>query len=85
MAYTGTGVVSGTTTVVLTYAHANFTDDTSAAGGTVQYAALETSGGTERVRFDDPVADISLSSLIIAALDTVDVNADLVVQMPAST
>ena len=69
----------------LTWAHGNYTDDTSATGGTVDYAVIQTSGSTERVRFSDPVNDIGLSSVTITAGDTVDVDTDIVVQMPNHT
>jgi len=70
----------------LTWAHGNYTDDTSATGGTVSYAAIETTGGAaERIRFSDPTNDIGLSSLSITAADTVDVDTDIVVQMPSHT
>ena len=86
MTYTSsTGVVGVGNPIDLTYAHASYTDDVTAAGGTVQYAVIETSGGTERVRFSDPTNDISLSSLTIAVNDTVDVNVDIVVEMPNHT
>jgi len=79
------GTVGSSNPIDLTYAHASYTDDTSATGGTVSYAVIQTSGSTERVRFSDPTNDISLSSLSITAGDTVDVNADVVVQMPNHT
>ena len=69
--------------VDLTFAHGNYTDDTSATPGTVGYATIETSGDVERVRFSDPVNDIGLSSASIGT--TVDVNADIVIQMPNHT
>ena len=69
----------------LTWAHGNYTDDTNAIGGEVVYATIETSGDVERVRFSDPVNDIGLSSTTITAGDTVDVNVDIVVQMPNHT
>ena len=79
------GVVGSSNPIDLTYAHASYTDDTSATGGTVDYAVIQTSGSTERVRFSDPTNDIGLSSLSITALDTVDVNVDIVVKMPNHT
>lgn len=72
--------------ITLTWAHGNYTDDTSATGGEVGYAVIRNSGDTaERVRFSDPVNDIGLSSTTITAGDTVDVNVDIVVQMPNHT
>jgi len=79
------GVVGSSNPIDLTYAHANYTDDTSATGGTVNYAVIQTSGSAEKIRFSDPTNDISLSSLTITAGDTVDVNADIVIQMPNHT
>jgi len=50
-------------------------DDTSATGGTVVAAVLETTGGAaEIIRFTDPVNDIGLSSATITAGQTVTVN-----------
>ena len=69
----------------LTYAHGNYTDEASANAGTVDYAVIQTSGAAERVRFSDPVNDIGLSSVTIEAGDAVDVNVDIVIQMPNHT
>ena len=79
------GVVGVGNPIDLTYAHGNYTDDLTAAGGTVSYAVIQTSGSTERVRFSDPTNDIGLSSLSITGGDTVDVNVNIVVQMPNHT
>lgn len=80
------GVVSTSTgREVLTFAHGNYTDETNATAGTVSYATIETSADVERVRFDDPVNDISLSSATLDTGDTVDVNADIVIRLPLST
>ena len=79
------GAVGVANPIDLTYAHANYTDDATATGGTVNYAVIQTSGSVERVRFSDPTNDISLSSLSITAGDTVDVNTDVVIQMPNHT
>lgn len=86
MTYSAASAVVGSgNPIVLTWAHGNYTDDPSATGGTVSYAVIQTSGSTERVRFSDPTNDISLSSASITAGDTVDVNADIVFQMPNHT
>ena len=79
------GVVGVGNPIDLTYAHGNYTDDINATGGTVDYAVIQTSGSTERVRFSDPTNDISLSSLSITNGDTVDVNVNIVVKMPNHT
>ena len=79
------GVVGSSNPIDLTYAHGNYTDDTTATGGTVNYAVIQTSGSVEVVRFSDPTNDITLSNLVIAANDTVDVNADIVIKMPNHT
>ena len=78
-------VVGSANPITLTYAHGNYTDDADAAGGVVDYAVIQTSGGAERVRFSDPVNDIGLSSATITALDPVDVNVDIVIQMANHT
>jgi len=79
------GVVGSANPIDLTFAHGNYTDETNANAGTVNYAVIQTSGAEERVRFSDPTNDISLSSLSLNAGDTVDVNADIVIQMPNHT
>lgn len=85
LTYTGSGVVGGTNPITITYAHTNFTDETNATAGTVSYAALETSGGVERVRFSAPITDIGLSSATLTAGQTVDCDTDIVIQMPNHT
>ncbi len=57
-----------------------FTDDTNATGGTVDHLRIENSGGSEQFRFDP--ADITISSTVIAASDTVQCSS-LVYQPPA--
>lgn len=79
------GTVGAGNPITLTYAHGNYNDEASANAGTVDYAVIQTSGTTERVRFSDPVNDIGLSSVTIAGGDTVDVNVDIVIQMPSHT
>ena len=56
------------------------TDDSSATGGTVNYLAIETSGTIEIFRFLE--GDITISSTVIAATDTVSCSA-LTYQPPA--
>ena len=57
-----------------------FTDDTNATGGTVDHIRIETVGGTEVFRFG--TGDVTLSSTVIAAGDTVQCSS-LVYQPPA--
>ena len=70
---------------VLTWAEGHYTDEAAANAGTVSYATIETSGGTEQIRFTDPSIELSLSSLAIGAGDAVNVTADVVVRLPNST
>ena len=70
---------------VLTWDEGNYTDEATANAGTVSYATIETSGGTEQIRFTDPSTELSLSSLAITAGDAVNVTADVVVRLPNST
>jgi len=70
---------------VLTWAEGNYTDEATANAGTVSYATIETSGGTEQIRFSDPTNELSLSSLSLSAGDDVNVTADVVVKLPDST
>lgn len=69
----------------LTYSEANYTDEAAANAGTVSYATIETSGGTEQIRFTDPTNELSLSSLTIDAGDDVNVTSDVVVKLPNNT
>ncbi len=69
----------------ITYDEANYTDESSANAGTVDYAVIQTSGSTEIVRFTDPSTELSLSSTNISAGDDVNVTADVVVKLPDST
>jgi len=57
-----------------------FSDDTNATGGTVAHLRIENSGGTEIFRFVP--GDITISSTVIAASDTVQCSS-LVYQPPA--
>ncbi len=70
---------------VLTWAEGNYTDEATANAGTVSYATIETSGGTEQIRFTDPTTELSLSSLTLSAGDDVNVTADVVVKLPDSS
>ncbi len=70
---------------VLTYDEGNYTDEAAANAGTVSYATIETSGGTEQIRFTDPTNELSLTSLSLSAGDDVNVTADVVVKLPNST
>ena len=70
---------------VLTWDEGNYTDEATANAGTVSYATIETSAGSEQIRFTDPSTELSLSSLAIGAGDAVNVTADVVVRMPDST
>jgi len=87
MTYSAASAVVSTVTgaEVLTWSEANYTDEAAANAGTVSYATIETSGGTEQIRFSDPSTELSLSSLTIGAGDAVNVTADVVVRMPDST
>lgn len=87
MTYSAASAVVSTVTgaEVLTWSEANYTDEASANAGTVSYATIETSGGTERIRFTDPSSELSLSSLVLDAGDDVNVTADVVVRLPDST
>lgn len=87
MTYSAASAVVSTVTgaEVLTWAEGNYTDEAAANAGTVSYATIETSGGTEQIRFTDPSTELSLSSLSIGAGDAVNVTADVVVRMPNST
>ena len=69
---------------VITFTHGNYTDDASPTAGTVSYATIH-QGVNEIVRFSDPVNDIGLSSTTISSPGTVDVNANIVIEMPAHT
>jgi len=69
----------------LTYDESNYTDESNANVGTVSYAVIQTSGGTEVIRFTDPTNELSLSSLNIGAGDDVNVTADVVVKLPNNT
>ena len=51
------------------------TDDTNAVGGTVDYLTIETSGSQEVFRFNASGDGVTLSSLTIAATDTVSCSA----------
>lgn len=84
--YSGSGVVTTNAgQEIITFAHANYTDDVTRTAGTISYATIETSADLEVVRFTDPVTEISLSGLTGAVDDTVDVNADIVLRFPANT
>ena len=87
MTYSAASAVVSTVTgaEVLTWDEANYTDEASGNAGTVNYATIETSGGTEQIRFSDPTNELSLSSLSIGAGDAVNVTADVVVRLPDST
>lgn len=63
---TTSGTVSGPTITFGTFA-----DDTSATGGLVAHIRMETSGGVEVYRFNASGDGVTLSSLNIGALDTV--------------
>jgi hypothetical protein len=60
-------------------------DDTNAAGGTIDHAVLRTSGGTERIQLTCGTsgAEVNWSSLTIGAGDTTQVSS-LTMTMPAS-
>ena len=60
---------------------ASLSNDTADAG-TCTYAVLATSGGTEIIRFDDPVNDIGLTSAVFSAGQTISVTS-LSVTVPA--
>jgi hypothetical protein len=87
MTYSAASAVVSTVTgaEVLTWSEANYTDEATANVGTVSYATIETSGGTEQIRFSDPTNELSLSSLNLTAGDDVNVTADVVVRLPDST
>lgn len=87
MTYSAASAVVSTVTgaEVLTWDEGNYTDEASANAGTVSYATIETSGGTEQIRFSDPTNELSLSSLTLSAGDDVNVTADVVVRLPDST
>ena len=77
------GTVSGAE--ALTYSEASYTDEAAGNVGTVDYAVIQTSGGTEVIRFSDPSTELSLSSLSIGAGDAVNVTANVVVKLANST
>ncbi len=87
MVYSAASAVVSTVTgaEVLTWDEGNYTDEASANAGTVSYATIETSGGSEQIRFTDPTNELSLSSLSISSGDDVNVTADVVVRLPDST
>ena len=87
MTYSAASAVVSTVTgaEVLTWSEANYTDEDTATAGTVSYATIETSGGTEQIRFTNPTSELSLSSLVLNTNDDVNVTADVVVRLPAST
>ena len=87
LTYSAASAVVSTVTgaEVLTWDEANYTDEAAANAGTVSYATIETSGGTEQIRFTDPSTELSLSSLSIGAGDAVNVTADVVVRLPNNT
>ena len=87
LTYSAASAVVSTVTgaEVLTWSEANYTDEAAANAGTVSYATIETSGGTEQIRFTVPQTELSLSSLAIGAGDAVNVTADVVVRLPNST
>lgn len=87
MTYSAANAVVGTVSgaEALTYDEANYTDESNANAGVVSYAVIQTSGGSERIRFTDPSNELSLSSLNIGAGDDVNVTADVVVKLPNST
>lgn len=87
MTYTSSAAVVTTVTgaEVLTWAEGSYTDEAAANVGTVSYATIETSGGTEQIRFTDPTNELSLSSLSLSAGDDVNVTADVVLRLPDST
>ena len=70
---------------VLTYSEANYTDETTAVAGTVDYATIETSGSAEKIKFSDPSTELSLSSTTLSTNDNVNVTADVVIKLPDST
>ena len=87
MTYSAASAVVSTVTgaEVLTWDEANYTDEGDANAGTVSYAVIQTSGGTEMIRFTDPTNELNLSGLILDAGDDVNVTADVVVRLPDST
>ena len=87
MVYSAASAVVSTVTgaEVLTWDEGNYTDEAAANAGTVSYAVIQTSAAGEIIKFSDPSTELSLSSTTISAGDAVNVTADVVVKLPAST